>query len=111
MILLEEGVAFFFTVVVFLYIIYRLLKFWILISWHIHRDFWAQGVPGQYTPIVGEILRIHRAILVDDPMSINLEMTKKFGSYYHTSFGPIARLAMSDPLLIQGVIKTNARFH
>jgi cytochrome P450 len=98
-----------FTIVVFLYVIYRLLKFWIFIPWRIHRDLWSQGIPGQYTPIVGEIFRIRRAILADDPMSINLETTKKFGSYYHTSFGPIARLAISDPLLIQGVLKTNAR--
>jgi cytochrome P450 len=100
-----------FIIIVFLYVFYRLLKFWIITPWRIHKDFWAQGIPGHYTPIIGEIFSIRRAILADDPMSINLAMTKKFGSYYHTSFGPIARLMISDPLLIQGVLKTNARFY
>jgi len=100
---------FIFTIVVFIYIIYRLLKFWIFNPWRIHQDFWAQDIPGQYKPIIGEVLNIRRAILADDPMAYGIEMTKKFGSYYHTSFGPIARLAISDPLLIQGVLKTNAR--
>ncbi|CAF1042337.1 unnamed protein product [Rotaria sordida] len=97
-----------FTIVVFIYVIYRLLKFWIFDPWRIHKDLWAQGIPGQYIPIVGEAFSIRRAILADDPMSYNIEMTKKFGSYYHTSFGPLARLVISDPLLIRGVLKTNA---
>ncbi|CAF3108881.1 unnamed protein product [Rotaria sp. Silwood2] len=98
-----------FTIVVFLYVIYRLLKFWIFDPWRIHKDLWAQGIPGRYIPIVGEAFRMRRAVLADDPISYNIEMTKKFGSYYHTSFGPLARLVISDPLLIQGVLKTNAR--
>ncbi|CAF0941666.1 unnamed protein product [Rotaria sordida] len=97
-----------FTIVVFIYVIYRLLKFWIFDPWRIHKDLWAQEIPGQYIPIVGEAFSIRRAILADDPMSYNIEMTKKFGSYYHTSFGPLARLVISDPLLIRGVLKTNA---
>ncbi|CAF4192934.1 unnamed protein product, partial [Adineta steineri] len=52
---------------------------------------------------------IRRAILADDPMAYNITMANKFGSYYHVSFGPIARLTIDDPLLIQGVLKTNAR--
>ncbi|CAF4263952.1 unnamed protein product [Rotaria sp. Silwood2] len=100
---------FIFTIVVFLYFFYRLLKFWIFDPWRIHKDLWAQGIPGQYKPIIGDVFAIRRAILADDPMSFNIEMTKKFGSYYHASFGPVARLVISDPLLIQGVLKTNAR--
>ncbi|CAF3277743.1 unnamed protein product [Rotaria socialis] len=95
-------------IVALLYLIYRLLKFWIFKPWRIHKDLSAQGIPGQYTPIIGEAFVIRRAILADDPMSYNIEMTKKFGSYYHVSFGPIARLVISDPSLIRGVLKTNA---
>jgi len=98
-----------FTIALFLYIVYRLLKFWIFDPWRIHKDLWAQGIPGQYKPIIGESLRIRRSILDDDTTSYNIEMEKKFGSYYHTSFGPVARLVIDDPLLIQGVLKTNAR--
>jgi cytochrome P450 len=98
-----------FTIVVFLYVFYRLLKFWVFDPWRIHKYFWAQGIPGQYTPIIGEVLNMRRSILDDDPMSYGIEMAKKYGSYYHTSFGPVARLVIYDPLLIQGVLKTNAR--
>ncbi|CAF0859585.1 unnamed protein product [Adineta steineri] len=98
-----------FIMIVFIYILYRLLKFWIYIPWSIHRHLWAQGIPGQYRPVIGEILMIRRAIVADDPMAYNIKMANKFGSYYHVSFGPIARLAINDPLLIQGVLKTNAR--
>ena len=52
---------------------------------------------------------MRRAIRADDPMSFHISMMKKFGNYYRTSFGPIARLVISDPLLIQGVLKSNAR--
>jgi cytochrome P450 len=96
-------------IIIFFYSFYRLLKFWIINPWRIHKDLWAQGIPGEYIPIVGEAFQIRRAILADDPMSFNISKAKKFGSYYHTSFGPIARLVISDPLLIQGVLKSNAR--
>jgi cytochrome P450 len=98
-----------FTISLLLYIAYRLLKYWILDSWRIHKDLWAQGIPGQYIPIIGEIFTVRRAILADDPLSHGFLMAKKYGSYYHASFGPIPRLIISDPLLIQGVLKTNAR--
>ncbi|CAF3514244.1 unnamed protein product [Rotaria sp. Silwood1] len=100
-----------FTFIVSLYVVYRLLKFWIFDPWRIHKDLWAQGIPGRYIPVVGEAFSMRRALLADDPISYNIEMTKKFGSYYHASFGPLARLIISDPLLIQGVLKTNARFY
>ena len=38
-------------------------------------------------------------------------MTKEFGRYYHVSFGPIARLHVSDVSLVHGVLKGNARFY
>jgi cytochrome P450 len=98
-----------FTIGILLYIIYRFFKYWILDPWRIHKDLWAQGVPGQYTPIVGEVLTVRRNILAGDPLSHFLKMEKKYGSYYHASFGPIPRLLISDPSLIQGVLKTNAR--
>jgi len=98
-----------FTIGILLYIAYRLLKYWILDPWRIHKDLWAQGIPGEYTPIVGEILSVRRAILAGDPLGRNLRMEKKYGNYYHISFGPIPRLMISDPVLIQGVLKTNAR--
>jgi len=97
------------TVGTLLYIAYRCLQYWILDPWRIHKDLWAQGIPGQYIPIVGEVLNMRRAILAEDPLSYTLKMAKKYGSYYHASFGPTARLMISDPLLIQGVLKTNAR--
>jgi cytochrome P450 len=85
------------------------LKYWILDPWRIHKDLWAQGIPGEYTPIVGEILSVGRDVLAGDPLGHLLKTEKKYGSYYHKSFGPIPRLLISDPLLIQGVLKTNAR--
>ena len=51
----------------FLFVIYRFIKFWIFDPWCIQRDFWNQGIPGQYIPIVGELLNRRRAILADDP--------------------------------------------
>jgi hypothetical protein len=36
-------------------------------------------------------------------------MSDKFGDYYHFSFGPTACLNISDPSLIEGVLKTNVR--
>jgi len=98
-----------FTLGTLLYITYRLLKYWILDPWRIHKDLWAQGIPGEYTPIVGEILSVGRDVLAGDPLGHLLKTEKKYGSYYHKSFGPIPRLLISDPLLIQGVLKTNAR--
>ncbi|CAF3508753.1 unnamed protein product [Adineta steineri] len=100
-----------FMISILLYIAYRFLKYWILDPWYIHKDLWAQGIPGQYTPVVGEILTVRRAVLADDPLSFMVEMGKKYGSYYHTSFGPVPRLCTSDPSLIQGVLRTNARFY
>ena len=96
-------------VIVFLYIFYGLLKFWILNPWRIHKDLWSQGVPGIYTPIVGEIFNLRRATLAGDPLSVGLKREKQFGGYFHSSFGPVARLVISDPGSIQGVLKTNAR--
>jgi cytochrome P450 len=94
---------------IFLYIAYRLLEYWILDPWRIHRDLWAQGIPGHYTPIIGEILNVHRHILAGDPFAYDRKLENKYGSYYHESFGPMARLMISDPSLIQGVLKSNAR--
>ena len=93
---------------ILVYIVYRLFKYWILDPWRIHKDLWAQGIPGRYVPIVGEILNLRRAILNEDPFSHLREMTEKYGNYYHASFGPLARLIISDPSLIQGVLKKNA---
>ena len=98
-----------FLVGVVLFLLYRLLNYWIINPWRIHRDLWAQGIPGEYVPILGDVLKIRRAILADDPMSYYIDRTKKLGSYHHSSFGPIARLMVSDPALIQGVLKINAR--
>ena len=93
---------------ILVYIVYRLFKYWILDPWRIHKDLWAQGIPGRYIPIVGEILNLRRAILNEDPLSYLRDLTEKYGNYYHTSFGPVARLVISDPSLIQGVLKKNA---
>ena len=94
---------------ILLFISYRIIKFWVLNPWSIHRDLWRQGIPGQYTPIVGELLRIHQTLLTEDPFSYTKKMVAKFGDYYHTSFGPFACLSTSDPSLIDGVLKTNCR--
>jgi cytochrome P450 len=50
-----------------------------------------------------------RAVLNDDPFSHTEMMVAKFGNYYYTSFGPLVCLHISDPSLIEGVLKTNAR--
>lgn len=88
---------------------YRLLKYFIFDPWAIHRDLWSQGIPGRYIPVIGELFEIRRAVLAEDPFSHGRYLTERFGSYFHTSFGPTARLVTSDPGLIQGVLKTNAR--
>ena len=87
----------------------RFLKFWILDPWRIHRNFWSQGIPGRYIPVVGELLHIRKSILSEKPFSHTLALAERFGSYYHISFGPIARLDTFDPGLINGVLKTNSR--
>lgn len=91
------------------WIAYRILKFWIFDPWCIHRDLWAQGVPGRHIPIVGELLVVRKAIRTDRPFSHALALADQFGSYYHISFGPIARFDTFDPALINGILKTNAR--
>ncbi|CAF0850814.1 unnamed protein product [Didymodactylos carnosus] len=90
------------------WIVYRLLKFWILDPWRIHRDLWSQGVPGRYIPVVGEILHIRKRILAEDPFSHGRALATRSGDYYHISFGPIARFETFDPALMNGVLKTNA---
>jgi cytochrome P450 len=94
---------------ILLFLLYRFIKFWILDPWSIHRDLWNQGIPGEYIPIVGELLGRRRAILDDDPFSYTNKMSDKFGDYYHSSFGPQVCLNISDPSLIEGVLKTNVR--
>ena len=94
---------------VLLFSFYRLIQFWVLKPWLIHRSLWKQGIPGQYTSVIGEILRIRKADLSGNPFSYTRQLGKKFGSYYHTSFGPFACLNISDPSLIEGVLKTNVR--
>jgi cytochrome P450 len=94
---------------ILLFLLYRFIKFWILDPWSIHKDLWNQGIPGEYIPIVGELLGRRRAILDDDPYSYTNKMSDKFGDYYHSSFGPRACLNISDPSLIEGVLKTNVR--
>jgi cytochrome P450 len=94
---------------ILLFLLYRLIKFWIIDPWSIHRDLWNQGIPGEYIPIVGELLARRRAFLADDPYSYYKDMSIKFGDYYHTSFGPKPCLNTSDPSIIEGVLKTNVR--
>ncbi|UJR13280.1 hypothetical protein I4U23_000299 [Adineta vaga] len=91
----------------FFLIIYRLITFWILEPWSIHQHFWKQGIPGQYKPIIGDLLNRRRAFLADDPLSFSREMSLKYGDCYHSSFGPKAHLVITDPSLIEGVLKTN----
>ncbi|CAF3786162.1 unnamed protein product [Rotaria sp. Silwood1] len=92
-----------------IWILYRPFKFWIIDPWLIHRDLWAQGIPGRHIPIVGEILHIRKSILADNPLGHGANLAAQYGDYYHTSFGPVARLDTFDPELINGVLKTNAR--
>ncbi|CAF2124303.1 unnamed protein product [Rotaria magnacalcarata] len=96
-------------VVLIICIFYRMLKFWIIDPWLIHRDLWAQGIPGRHIPLIGEIFNIRKCIIAGDPFAHQVVLEKQFGNYYHVSFGPVARLDTSDPALINGVLKTNAR--
>ncbi|CAF2755061.1 unnamed protein product [Rotaria sp. Silwood2] len=92
-----------------IWIFYRPFKFWIIDPWRIHRDLWAQGVPGRYIPIIGEIFNIRKCILAENPLAHSTALAAQFGDYYHVSFGPVARLDTFDPALINGILKTNAR--
>ena len=92
-----------------LFVVYRIVKFWILDAWYIQKDFWNQGIPGQYIPVVGDLLGRRRAFLDDNPLAFSEGMAAKFGDYYHGSFGPKAYLSISDPSLIEAVLKTNVR--
>ncbi|CAF3304080.1 unnamed protein product [Rotaria socialis] len=94
-----------------LYVFYRFINYWIIKPWQVQRDFWNQGIPGRYTPIVGDILRQRRAYLADKPFSYVEEASAEFGDYYHTSFGPLPCLNISDPALIESVLKTNSQFY
>lgn len=89
------------------FVLYRLIKFWVLDPWSIHRYFWKQGIPGQYTPIIGSLLDRRRALLTDDPLSHGERLAEKYGHYYHSSFGPRAHFVISDPSLIEGIAKAN----
>ncbi|CAF4682290.1 unnamed protein product, partial [Rotaria sp. Silwood2] len=77
----------------------------------VQRDFFKQGIPGRYTPIVGDILQRRRAYLADKSFSYVEETSAEFGDYYHTSFGPMPFLNTSDPALIESILKTNSRFY
>ena len=92
-----------------LFIVYRIIKFWILDAWFIQRDFWNQGIPGRYIPIVGDLLDRRQAFLADNPYAFSERMAGRFGDYYHGAMGPKAYLSISDPSLIEGVLKTNVR--
>ncbi|CAF3887317.1 unnamed protein product [Rotaria sordida] len=92
-----------------IFVFYRPFKFWIIDPWLIHRDLWAQGIPGRHIPIVGEILNFRKSIQDENPLGYGAALAAKFGDYYHVSFGPTARLDTCDPELINGVLKTNAR--
>lgn len=96
---------------IFICVIYRLVKFWLIRPWLVQRYFWKQGIPGRYTPIVGDLLRQRQAYLADKPFSYIEEATMEFGDYYHTSFGPLPCLNISDPKLIEYVLKTNSHFY
>ncbi|CAF4063873.1 unnamed protein product [Rotaria magnacalcarata] len=91
------------------YVIYRLIKFWIIHPWLVQRDFSNQGIPGHYTPIVGDILDRRRAFLADELLNYIEETSVKLGDYYHTSLGPFPCLTISDPALVESVLKTNSR--
>lgn len=99
------------TFAILLYLTYRLLKFCIFDPKRIHDDLTSQGIPGQYIPIFGEIFGIRRAVKRGDPLSHLRLLREKYGPYYRSSFGPIARLSTSDPGLIQGILKSNARYY
>lgn len=92
-----------------LFLAYHFVKFWILDPWLVYRGLRSQGIPGRYTPIVGDIFRMRRALLTDKHWSYTKDMTTEFGDYYQISFGPIVGLLVSDPLLIQDVLKTHVR--
>lgn len=47
--------------------------------------------------------------MAEKPLSYSTDAATEFGDYYHMSFGPIPGLNVSDPLLIDGVLKTNSR--
>lgn len=94
-----------------LYLFYRFINFWILHPWQVQQDFSRQGIPGQYIPIVGDILQRRRAYLADKPFSYVEEASRVFGDYYHASFGPFPCLHTSDPGLVQCILKTNHRFY
>lgn len=91
-----------------IYFFYRLIQFWIITPWLIHRDLSSQGVPGRHIPIFGDLFRIRQAIIAEKPLSYSIEAAKQFGDYYRMSGGPIPILNISDPSLITGVLKTNA---
>lgn len=97
------------SVLIAIYLLYRLLKYWIVDPWRIHRHYSSEGIPGRYIPIVGEVLNVRRAIQLGDPLGHAMRMAQRFGHYRHESFGPIARLVISDPMLIKGVLKTNVQ--
>ncbi|CAF1100733.1 unnamed protein product [Rotaria sordida] len=102
------------TIILFtllLYVIYRIINFWIIRPYTIQRDLANQGVPGQYTPIVGDVLRHRRDYYADKALIYLEEANAKFGDYYHTSFGPFPCLITSDPGVIESVLKTNTRFY
>ena len=92
---------------ILLFLIYRLIKFWILESWLIQKDLRNQGIPGEYIPIFGEILGHRRSFLADDPFEYSKQQSLKYGDYYYTSFGPKACLVTCDPSIIESVLKRN----
>lgn len=95
----------------FIWLFYRLIDFWILHPWRIHRHLVAQGIPGRYTPILGQFLARRRAFLAETPFICAEQEFAEMGEYYSMSFGPIPCLNVSDPKLIECVLKTNNRFY
>lgn len=97
----------FLSISIFLFVFYRLLKYWLIDPWRIHQHYKSQNVPGRFVPIVGEILSLRRSVQSGNPLRHSIEMNRTYGNYRRESFGPVTRLVISDPMLIKGVLKTN----
>jgi cytochrome P450 len=92
---------------ILLFLVYRLAKYWVLDAWFVYRHFRSQGIPGRYIPIVGDLFRLRRALITEKHFDFFANLTTEFGDYYLFSWGPVVGLFLSDPLLIQGVLRTN----
>jgi len=93
-------------------IIYKFLDTFLIKPYLIDRSFRQQNIPGRFVPFVGDILEMRRsARKTKNPLQYFTDQYQRYGSCYRSQLGPIPRLVISDPSLINYILKRNGKYY